>query len=210
MSERLLPLFPLNVVLFPQADLPLHIFEERYKEMVNDCLRHGWEFGVLLAKEQSVENTGCTASITEVLKTYDDGRMDIRTRGRRRFSVLLLNSDKPYLRGEPQFFEDEEDAAPPDDARRERVLELYQRANEILHPGQGGRDDRDLQGDAAQLSYGVLSRLPVDLDFKQSLLQLTSENERLIQVAQYLEQWVPRLAVVAKARAGARHNGKGH
>lgn len=209
MSEWLLPLFPLNVVLYPRTDLPLHIFEERYKEMIAECLQNGWEFGVLLAKEQSVENIGCTASITEVVKTYEDGRMDIKTRGSRRFSILLLNSEKPYLRGAPQFIEDDGEPVSPDDPRRRRALELYGQAREILQLEKSDEDDVQLQASDEQLSYQVMARLPVDLGFKQSLLLLTSEEERLIQVIPYLEKLVVRLGVVTKARASAGSNGKG-
>src|SRR3954466_359018 len=107
MSESLLPLFPLNVVLFPQTDLPLHIFEERYKQMIAECLQHRREFGVLLAENGEVERTGCAATVASVVKRYDDGRMDIIARGTRRFEVLLFNQALPYMRGEPEFFDDE-------------------------------------------------------------------------------------------------------
>ena len=73
MKELLLPLFPLQVVLFPRVILPLHIFEDRYKQMIGECLEKRWEFGVVLARDNSLENTGCTASISEVVRKYEDG-----------------------------------------------------------------------------------------------------------------------------------------
>ena len=90
MQEELLPLFPLQVVLFPRTTLPLHIFEERYKQMVADVMRGKAEFGVVLAGEKGIVNTGCTASIEKVVKTYPDGRMDLLTVGRRRWMSDLL------------------------------------------------------------------------------------------------------------------------
>ena len=99
MQDELLPLFPLQVVLFPRTALPLHIFEERYKEMIGDVLRGHTEFGVVLAGEKGIVNTGCTATVEKVLKNYPDGRMDLLTVGRRRFEIILLNDEKPYLRG---------------------------------------------------------------------------------------------------------------
>src|SRR5262250_2228258 len=90
-----IPLFPLNVVLFPGADLPLHIFEPRYRKMVRDCLDNKSEFGMLLALENGIAGTGCTAEILEVAKKYNDGRMDILTVGRAPFRVVQLFTENP-------------------------------------------------------------------------------------------------------------------
>src|SRR6267378_1672135 len=84
MQAKLLPLFPLQVVVFPRTQLPLHIFEERYKEMVADAIRDSSEFGIVLAKEEGILNAGCTVVVDKVLKSHPDGRMDILTRGIRR------------------------------------------------------------------------------------------------------------------------------
>src|SRR3954463_3674767 len=102
MPKRLIPLFPLQLVVFPRTNLPLHIFEERYKEMVGEAVRNQSEFGVVLAKDQGIVNAGCTVVVDEVLKTHPDGRMDILTRGVRRFEIVTLNQEKAYLRGEVQ------------------------------------------------------------------------------------------------------------
>ena len=104
MQQELLPLFPLPVVLFPRTPLPLHIFEERYKEMMRDVLESKAEFGVVLAGEKGIVNTGCTAIVERVLKNYPDGRMDLVAQGRRRFEIILLNDEKSYLRGAVEFF----------------------------------------------------------------------------------------------------------
>src|SRR5438046_6307691 len=108
MQQGLMPLFPLHVVLFPGEQLPLHIFEERYKEMIGEALREHTEFGVVLASEKGIVNTGCTATVDQVLREYPDGRMDILTRGRRRFEILLLNDERTFLRGAVEFFDDDE------------------------------------------------------------------------------------------------------
>ena len=124
MQEELLPLFPLQVVLFPRTPLPLHIFEERYKQMIADVQRGHTEFGVVLAGEKGIVNTGCTATVEKVLKEYPDGRMDLITVGRRRFEIILLNDEKPYLRGAVEYFDDEA-ADPIQPEVRERVLNSY-------------------------------------------------------------------------------------
>ncbi|HMK38660.1 MAG TPA: LON peptidase substrate-binding domain-containing protein, partial [Bacteroidota bacterium] len=77
MPETWLPLFPLNVVLFPRSALPLHIFEERYKVLINECVERGTPFGVALAREKGMADVGCSAVVSSVTRRYDDGRMDI-------------------------------------------------------------------------------------------------------------------------------------
>src|SRR5947209_11358064 len=130
MKQHMLPLFPLNVVLFPRTPLPLHIFEDRYKQMIADVLEDKSEFGVVLAGEKGICNSGCTAVVDKVLERYPDGRMDLLTIGRRRFEILTLDDDKPYLRGEVSFFDDEEfeEIAPE---TRERVVAFYKDMREV-------------------------------------------------------------------------------
>src|SRR5579871_2504579 len=124
MSSRLLPLFPLHVVVFPRTHLPLHIFEERYKEMIGEAIRENSEFGVVLARDEGIVNIGCTVIVERVLKNYPDGKMDILTAGRRRFEVMMLNEEKDVLRGEVQFFDDEETDPPPLEVQH-RALSEY-------------------------------------------------------------------------------------
>src|SRR5882724_7529019 len=124
---ELLPLFPLDLVLLPHTNLPLHIFEPRYKEMIGDCLRNGWEFGMLAVEGQSVNSIGCTASISDVLEKFPDGRMNIMVQGRRRFEISMLNDEKSYLRGKPEFFDDDANEVPVEEKRRQRAIELYGR-----------------------------------------------------------------------------------
>src|SRR5215469_8764876 len=119
MVDNLLPLFPLEVVLFPDQILSLNIFAERYKQMIGECLEStqlspaDGEFGVIYIHEGKLESVGCTARITEVIRRYDDGRLDILTRGQRRFEILFTNDEKRYLRGAVTSFEDEDSSPPP-------------------------------------------------------------------------------------------------
>ena len=108
MRTALLPLFPLDVVVFPRTALPLHIFEPRYREMVGEALANNSEFGIVLAKQEGIVNAGCTVVVEQVLKRYEDGRMDILTQGLRRFEVLYLDNEKEYLRASVQYFDDDE------------------------------------------------------------------------------------------------------
>src|SRR5580693_1545792 len=125
MSTRLLPLFPLQVVVFPRTPLPLHIFEERYKDMVGAAMRDSSEFGVVLAKDSGIVSAGCTVAVEKLLQMYPDGRMDVLTRGKRRFEILALNEEKEYLQAEVNFFDDE-DAATPSKELRDQAVSNYQ------------------------------------------------------------------------------------
>ena len=202
MQPNLLPLFPLRVVVFPRTPLPLHIFEERYKEMVGDAIRENSEFGIVLAKDDGIVNAGCTVVVKEVLKSYPDGRMDILTRGVRRFEILGLNEDKPYLRGEVQFFDDD-DSVPAPAELREKALAQYRRLQEA-----GELQDTEPEAADEQLSFQLAQALE-DLDFLSVLLRNRSEAQRLEQLTDYLARQVPRLRAGARMRKLAPLNGHG-
>jgi len=204
MEELLVPLFPLQVVLFPRTDLALHIFEERYKEMIGECIDKKMEFGVVLAQENTMENVGCTASVAEIVRRYDDGRMDILARGQRRFEIMFLDRSKAYLRGAPQFLEEEGDRVPASDARRRQALEIYGEVIRLLDV----EVEKPPDIEDSQLSYQIMARLPADLNFKQTMLKSRSENERLSEVIAFLQKAAARLAVTLRTRQKAGGNGR--
>jgi Lon protease-like protein len=109
----LLPLFPLRLVVFPGNLIPLHIFEPRYKEMVGEAADAGTEFGIVLATSDGISRVGCTVVVEEVANRQADGSFDVNTRGKRRFRVLSLDQEKSYLRGDVEFFDDDEPVAEP-------------------------------------------------------------------------------------------------
>jgi len=203
MASRLIPLFPLRVVVFPRTALPLHIFEERYKEMVGEAMRDNTEFGVVLAKENGIVNAGCTVTVEKLIETYSDGRMDILTRGKRRFEIIALNEEKDYLQAEVSFFDDEDAAAPPADLRAQAV-EHYRAMAEL--PDSRSRGEADL-GDP-QLSFQLAQNLP-DLDFLSTLLRQRSETGRLKQLNHYLSEYIPRQRTIERMKALAPTNGFG-
>ena len=197
----LLPLFPLPVVLFPGAPLPLHIFEERYRLMVGEAARDHTEFGVLLIDDGKLSTAGCTAIVESVVKRYQDGRFDVTTTGRRRYRTLSLNQTKPYLRASVEFFDDQDDS-PHDPVQLERVARLGRRVCEILHSAWP-----DLEGET-QPSFVIANHLPLDLDFKQQLLVKRSEKERLEALADTLDELAQRLARIRDTQRVARTNGQ--
>jgi len=196
--EPLLPLFPLDLVLLPQTNLPLHIFEERYKEMIGDCLDNGWEFGMLAAGSQGIEAIGCTASISEVLDRFPDGRMNILVRGRRRFEISQLNREKSYLRGTPAFLDD--DSEEPVPADRERAMKLYRRLTDAAELENEPFQDHTFSSTDLQLSYRMMSGVPAELSWKQNLLELRSERERLALVMDYFEKLLKQIESPAVPR----------
>ncbi len=208
MESLLLPLFPLELVLFPGQSLPLHIFEERYKEMINECVTNQTEFGIVLAKEDSLSSIGCTAVVTKVTRRYDDGRLDIEIGGRRRFEVLFLDEERAFLRAAAQFFDDE-DTAGADSTDRQRALELHAQVLELLFTDLEERESHAVDAQAALLSFLLMGPMPVDHDFKQSLLSMRSETERMERILDCLEKLLSHLKLVSKVRARAGANGHG-
>jgi Lon protease-like protein len=202
MPSRLIPLFPLQVVVFPRTNLPLHIFEERYKEMTGKAMRENSEFGIVLAKEEGIVNAGCTVVVEKLMHTYPDGRMDLMTRGRERFEIAELNEEQNYLQAEVEFFDDE-DADPTPPEVRHRALENFKELLEM-----GGAGEREANLEDPQLSFQLAQTLP-DLDFLNALLRHRSENVRLKLLNQYLEQYIPRQRTINRIKAIAPTNGFG-
>ena len=199
----LLPLFPLDVVLLPGTPLPLHIFEPRYKEMIRECRANEAPFGVVRALEQGIEDIGCTAEIVSVTKEYPDGRMDLVAQGRQRFSILHLNEERSFLRAEVLLVPDEADIGGEEERTRAAQLHL-----EILSLAGAVQDIS--AADQSQLSFHLAASLPLDLDFKQKLLTLLSEDERLRVLSAYLEDLLPKLRGIARRRQKAGGNGHAH
>ena len=183
---ELQPLFPLDLVLLPHTNLPLHIFEERYKEMIQDCLENHWEFGILAVEDQTVKNIGCTASVSEVVTRFGDGRLNIMVRGGQRFEITELNENKSYLRGKVQFLDDDA-AEPVAEERRRDAVRLYERLIETAETPARKFQDSPAYTDT-QLSYRLMAAVPADLVWKQTLLELRSEPERLDRVIAYFEK----------------------
>jgi Lon protease-like protein len=201
--EALIPLFPLDVVLFPGTPLPLHIFEPRYKEMIAECRAQDRTFGVVRALEQGLADVGCTAEIITVVKEYTDGRLDLVTEGRRRFEVLRVNQERSFLQAEVLMIDDEPGKPPALDSAR--AVQLHADLLALA----GARQDISA-ADPASLSFYLAGSLPLDLDFKQKLLGLRSEAERLPLLITYLEILIPKLRHTTVAREKAGGNGHVH
>jgi len=207
--DSYLPLFPLDVVLFPEMLLPLHIFEERYKEMIGTCLQDRSEFGVVYAHDESVEEVGCTAEISKVIKRYPDGRMDILVMGKRRFQVLFFDSEKTYLRGSVELLADLDSESEPSKEKVARALNLYEQVYRLLNRAEP--EELGLSRSDADLSFRIASVLYLSNEIKQKILVTRAEAERLDVLSDHLEEIIPQLTEAQKAAKRAGSNGNlGH
>ena len=197
------PLFPLGLVALPTEIVPLHIFEPRYRTMINECLDDEREFGIVWAGEDSVHSIGCAVEITEVLDTLPDGRMNILTQGTRPFRVVEEQHDQPYPAATIQWLDDEpeERSEPVAQAAQEVYRELVEQATD---------DEPDPEMLAQISAYGMAATVDFGLDAKQGLLDLRSENARLTLVTRLLRAALKRLSFIDRAQAKARSNGKVH
>jgi Lon protease-like protein len=198
----LIPLFPLDVVLLPAMSLPLHIFEPRYKTMIGRCLSEKIEFGMVLALDQAMATIGCTAEITQKVKDYPDGRMDILTEGRSVFRLMELVDQKEYYEGNVEYLADEPCILDP--RQQSRVTELFDQCHALMFGqpwGEAGSTDANL------LAYGMAAHLPMERQQRQALLEMRRESERREFLVGWLEKFMPKLAERDQTRKRALGNG---
>lgn len=200
-SVRDFPLFPLGLVALPTESVPLHIFEDRYRKMIEHCLAEGVEFGILWLSDEELKPTGCACEIEQVLERLDDGRLNILARGTRPFVLLERQDQLPYPAGEVLFPEDEPEE--PDGEAGQAARTLY--AELVLEA-----TDKELSGEelAAMDSYRMAGTVEFDLDAKQELLELRSEAARLRLLSTLLAAAIERLELLERAQVRAQSNGK--
>ena len=204
MADRLahdFPLFPLGLVVLPSEMVPLHIFEERYKTMIGECLAREQEFGVVWLSDDSLREVGCACHIDRVLETQEDGRMNILTRGTRPFRVLERQSHLAYPAGVVEFLEDR-----PEEVDETLVAEARAAYADLVRRA----TDRDPEPEelVGMDAYEMAATVDFGLDAKQGLLDLRSENARLRLVTRLFRAALKRLDFVDHAQARARSNGK--
>jgi Lon protease-like protein len=204
MADRLehdFPLFPLGIVALPGEAIPLHIFEARYKTMMDECLRSDGEFGIVWLSDDGLREIGCACEIEQVLERMEDGRMNLLARGTRPFRVLERQAHLPYPAGVIEFVEDLGDVVDNElaQAAHEAYAELVKLAT-----------DRDpAEQEVAEMgAYAMAATVDFGLDAKQGLLDLRSENARLRLVTRLFRAAIKRLEFVEHAQDRARSNGK--
>jgi Lon protease-like protein len=203
---RSFPLFPLGIVALPSESLPLHIFEDRYRRMIERCLKAESasperEFGIVWLSEQELKPVGCACEVEQVIERLDDGRLNILVRGTRPFRLLERQDELPYPAGVVEFLDEEPEKLDEQAAEAARTLyrELVREAT-----------DRELEPAELEVldAYGMAGTVEFDVAAKQELLELRSENARLRLLAQLLEGAIEHLGVLERAHARALSNGK--
>ena len=195
--NKTIPLFPLQLVLFPNISLPLHIFEDRYKKMINICLENEREFGIVLTDGKQLQKFGCTAEITKILNKYDDGRMDIMTVGRSRFKINSISEEKAYLQGDVTFFEDENELESPE------MLNLAKTGIGLLKELESITRRREYYDSLTELNIQVISFIIADaygitLPAKQAMLEMTSVQQRLDSGVSLLKRVIEQIKLSEK------------
>jgi ATP-dependent Lon protease len=203
MSERL-PLFPLQLVLFPGSALPLHIFEDRYKRLINECIASQGEFGISLVQEGGLMTVGCTAAVVAVVHTYEDGRMDIIVEGRRRYRVERVESDAAaYAVGYVRFLETSAETVDP--SLTAETITLY---NELVaRVYRGSVPQINVQASAGDLSFRLAPKAGMDLLERQKLLETPSESDRLKLLRDHLVAVLPKLDQIEEIERVVRTDG---
>lgn len=197
-----IPLFPLDLVLFPGAALQLHIFEERYKQMIGECLQCQGEFGMVRARREGLAIVGCTARIVTVMHRYSDGRLDILCRGERRFEIESLVEGRSFLEAEVDFLPDQEPSSTRRD--REQCAALHLEMMELSGDGPADFPLLDLD---QPIAYLLASAIPADLEFKQDLLHLHSDSERTARLMEFYQLILPKLQRGSIGARMAERNG---
>jgi Lon protease-like protein len=199
--EHDFPLFPLALVALPGELVPLHIFEERYRTMMAECLDAGTEFGIVWMSDDGLRDIGCACEIERVLERMDDGRLNLLARGTRPFRVLERQAHLPYPAGVIEFVEDRGDELDEQlaGAARAAYADLGKRATD--------REPEDQELDQMS-AYEMAATVDFGPDAKQGLLDLRSENARLKLVTRLFRAASKRLDFVDRAQARARSNGK--
>jgi Lon protease-like protein len=196
------PLFPLGIVALPSELVPLHIFEERYKAMIERCLQEPCEFGIVWVSEDGLRDVGCACEIAEVLERLPDGRVNLIARGTRPFRIERRQEEFPYPAGIVDFLDDEGDDVPDGElaaTAHAAYAELVRQATDR---------DPDPQEIADMSAYEMAATVEFGPDVKQNLLDLRSETARLEQVTRLLRAAVKRLDYVERAQVRAKSNGK--
>jgi Lon protease-like protein len=195
------PLFPLGIVALPHEIVPLHIFEERYRTMIGECLERGSEFGIVWAADDGLRPIGCAVEIAEVLERMEDGRMNILTRGTRPFRIVDERHDLAYPAGTVEFLTDKSERA---DAKTQSAAhEAYGAL--VTHATDRTPEAGELE---AMSAYQMAATVDFGLEAKQGLLDLRSENARLRLVTRLFRAAMKRLDFIERAQERARSNGK--
>lgn len=211
-----LPIFPLPVVLMPSELMPLHIFEERYRQMITDAELQTNLFGLSffdpqesIAEKPDVETIGCVAEINDVQK-LPDGRSNILTVGLIRYRIVeYVQTDEPYLIAKVEFFEDFKDDEELVKPLADKVFKLFNRVAKAAHKvsGQRGEFPEIPQAEPEQLSFLITSAFNLENELKYKMLETRSTIERLEYMKEILVKAVKKIEDSAEIHKISQTNG---
>jgi Lon protease-like protein len=196
-----LGLFPLGIVLLPTEQVPLHIFEERYKELIGECLETGAEFGLVYAEGDEIRDVGTRARVARVLTRFPDGRLNVLVEGGVRFRLDELTSGRSFHTARVSALEDDDDPAARESI--ERALDLFSRLRELT-----GSEVEPPDAGEAQLSFALAGRVELPAPEKLDLLRDRSERRRMERVAELLALAVATAERMRLAARRAAANGR--
>ncbi|MDF2156971.1 LON peptidase substrate-binding domain-containing protein [Algoriphagus sp. CAU 1675] len=194
-----LPLFPLKLVVFPEEDLNLHIFEPRYRELLSDVEKHRISFGICTYIDQ-LTGYGTEVRLVKVEKRYDDGRLDIKTKGVRVFKLKSFDnptSGKLYAGGEVQFLQN--DPVVSDALNREFIFYLKEMLYLLNYPGKVNPDTVN--------SFTYAHKLGLKLEEESELHQMDKESERMEYLVHHFKRMIPVIKAVEEAKEKIKLNG---
>lgn len=184
-----LGLFPLGIVMLPHASLPLHIFEERYKDLINDCENNHSFFGINLINTKNMNDIGCSARIEKILRRYDDGKIDVIVEGVQRYKLLNFSEgEKSYFIGEIEYYNDIDE-----EIDTELLTESIEMFNEIVSKITTVKIDKfdNKIFDFNQPSFLIAQKSGLSIKQRQNLLEIQSENVRLQTLIDHLRRLMP-------------------
>lgn len=195
-----LPFFPLQSVFFPGETVPLHIFEERYKELILDCRKEALTFGIPVFINNTI-SYGTEVQLVEVVNTYESGEMDVVCVARQVFKVLSFENQmqgKLYAGGEVEFLDMENDA---DDGLREEVMQKVETLYDLMDVPFTKTPPKQFN------SYVLAHKMGLSFEQEFELLQMTNEKNRLLYIKAHLETTAHILGEVNRTRATIEMNG---
>ena len=193
-------LFPLGIVLLPTEVVPLHIFEERYKELIGECVELGRDFGLVYADDDGVREAGTRARVADVLERFDDGRLNVLVEGGERFHVERLTRGRSFMTAEVEPLEDE--WGEPDEDAATRATEAFRALAAVA-----GSEAEVPDTESERLSFAVAARVEIAADAKQELLELRSENARLERLRELLDATREGILAARRLAEHAKTNG---
>ena len=195
-------LFPLNLVLVPGEQAPLHIFEPRYRELIGECLDFGNEFGLVLEDDEGMRDVGVSCAVVEVIDRFPDGRLNVVVEAHERFQLVGAHRG-PRRTAPARSRSSRTRPTRPSEDEIEECLAAYAR---VVAAAEAELDDLDL--DADSIAYQIASRVDFGTEIKQGLLELRSERERVLRLAPMLNQAAEAVERETEIRHRAGGNGR--